>query len=224
MRKAKEYKVALFEGYDAGTTDFAPFINKIPKEVDAVMGGGHFADTTTFARQLYEKKVQTKMIALLVAPPEPKFAELGAACISVVGTSQWEPAAKYSPEAAKKAGVEYFGLSVVDFTKSYQAKYEGEIPSYHSAGGYAAGLILQKAIQQAGSTDTAKVKAVLDSMHMMTFYGDIKFDNTPKAHGLQVGHDMVYIQWQYDKDGKAVKQVVWPEAAATASPIVCPAR
>ncbi len=24
------------------------------------MGGGHFADTTTLTRQLYEKKVQTK--------------------------------------------------------------------------------------------------------------------------------------------------------------------
>jgi len=222
--ESKGYKVPLFEGYDAGTTDFAPFINKIPQPVDAIMGGGHFADTSTFAKQLYEKKTKTQMIALLVAPPEPKFAELGAACISVVGSSQWEPAAKYSPEAAKKAGVEYFGISALDFTKSYQAKYEGEVPSYHSAGGYAAGLILQKAIQQAGSTDTAKVKAVLDSMNLMTFYGDIKFDNTPKDHGLQVGHDMVYIQWQYDKQGKAVKEVVWPTAAATADAIVCPAR
>jgi branched-chain amino acid transport system substrate-binding protein len=206
--ESKGYKVPLFEGYDSGATDFAPFINKIPQPVDAIMGGGHFADTSTLAKQLYEKKTKTQMIALLVAPPEPKFAELGAACISVVGSSQWEPAAKYSPEAAKKAGVEYFGISALDFTKSYQAKYEGEIPSYHSAGGYAAGLILQKAIQQAGSTDTAKVKAVLDSMNLMTFYGDIKFDNTPKNHGLQVGHDMVYIQWQYDKQGKAVKEVV----------------
>ncbi len=222
--EGKGYQVVLFEGYDSGTTDFAPFINKIPAGVDAIMGGGHFADTTTFAKQLYEKKINTRLIALLVAPPEPKFAELGAACISVVGSSQWEPAAKYSPEAAKKAGVEYFGVSPVDFTKSYQAKYEGEIPSYHSAGGYAAGLILQSAIQQAGSTETAKVKAALDSMNMMTFYGNIKFDNTPKAHGLQVGHDMVYIQWQHDKEGKAVKQVVWPEAAATESAIVCPAR
>ena len=78
----KGMQVPLFEGYDSGTTDFAPFINKIPAGSDAVMGGGHFADTTTFARQLYEKKVPTKMIALLVAPPEPKFAELGEACIS----------------------------------------------------------------------------------------------------------------------------------------------
>ena len=222
--EGKGMQVPLFEGYDSGTTDFAPFINKIPKDVDAVMGGGHFADTTTFARQLYEKKVQTKMIALLVAPPEPKFAELGAACISVVGSSQWEPAAKYSPEAAKKAGVEYFGISVVDFTKSYQAKYEGEIPSYHSAGGYAAGLILQKAIETAGSTDTDKVKAALDKEDMYTFFGPIKFDTNPKLHGLQIGHEMVYIQWQHDKQGKAVKEVVWPTDAATASPFLCPVR
>jgi branched-chain amino acid transport system substrate-binding protein len=220
----KGYKVPLFEGYDSGTTDFAPFINKIPLPVGAIMGGGHFADTTTFAKQLYEKKINTSMIALLVAPPESKFAELGAACISVIGSSQWEPQAKYSPEAAKQAGKEYFGISAIDFTKSYQAKYEGEIPSYHSAGGYVAGLILQMAIAQAGSTDTAKVKAELDKMDVMTFYGDIKFDNTPKAHGLQLGHDMVFIQWQYDKQGKAVKEVVWPEAAATASAMVCPAR
>ena len=149
-------QVPLFEGYDSGTTDFAPFINKIPAGVDAVMGGGHFADTTTFARQLYEKKVPTKMIALLVAPPEPKFAELGEACISVIGSSQWEPLAKYSPEAAKAEKVEWFGPTVPDFIKLYQAKYGKEEPSYHSAGGYAAGLILQKAIEKAGSTDTDK--------------------------------------------------------------------
>jgi len=219
----KGYQVPLFEGYDTATTDFAPFINKIPQPVGAIMGGGHFADTTTFAKQLYEKKVNASMTALLVAPPEPKFAELGEACISVIGSSQWEPQATYSADSAKKAGMEYFGISVADFIKSYQAKFN-EIPSYHSAGGYVSGLILQKAIQEAGSTDTAKVKAVLDKMNLMTFYGVIKFDDSPKAHGLQVGHDMVYIQWQKGKDGKPVKQVVWPEAASTASAMVRPAR
>ena len=28
--ESKGYNVVLFEGYDSGTTDFAPFINKIP--------------------------------------------------------------------------------------------------------------------------------------------------------------------------------------------------
>jgi ABC-type branched-subunit amino acid transport system substrate-binding protein len=221
--EGKGMQVAMFEGYDSGTTDFAPFINKIPKGIDAVMGGGHFADTTTFARQLYEKKVPTKMIALLVAPPEPKFAELGAACISVVGSSQWEPMAKYSPEAAKKENVAWFGPTVPEFIKLYQAKYGKEEPSYHSAGGYAAGLILQKAIESAGSIDTDKVKAALDKEDMYTFYGRIKFD-TGKMHGIQTGHEMIYIQWQKGKDGKPVKVAVWPQAAATGTPFLCPAR
>jgi branched-chain amino acid transport system substrate-binding protein len=219
----KGLKVALFEGYDSGTADFAPFINKIPAGVDAIMGGGHFADTTTFAKQLYEKKINTKMIALLVAPPEPKFAELGEACISVIGSSQWEPLAKYSPETAKAANLEFFGPTGADFVSSYKAKFNEE-PSYHSAGGYVAGTILQNAILKSGSTDTAKVKEAMDAMDLMTFYGRIKFDADPKNHGLQIGHEMVYIQWAKDKQGKPVKEVVWPEAGKTASAFVCPAR
>ncbi len=221
--EGKGYQVVLFEGYEPGTTDFAPFINKIPAGVDAVMGGGHFADTSTFAKQLYEKKVNTKLIALLVAPPEPKFAELGEACISVIGSSQWEPLANYTPESAKAAGLEWYGTSVKDFTSAYKKKFNEE-PSYHSAGGYVAGLILPKAMEKAGAADTAMVKAAMDAMDLMTFYGRLKFDPSPKAHGLQVGHDMVYIQWQKDAQGKAVKPVVWPEAGKTASALVCPAR
>jgi ABC-type branched-subunit amino acid transport system substrate-binding protein len=218
----KGFKVVMFEGYDPSTTDFAPFINKIPPDVDAIMGGGHFADTTTLARQIYEKKVKTRMIALLVAPPEPKFAELGAACISVIGSSQWEPLARFTKESAKEAGVPWIGISGDDFVKAYKAKYN-EMPSYHSAGGYVAGMVLQAAIQQADSIDNAKVKKALDNMDNMSFYGHVKFATAAGDHGLQVGHDMVYIQWQKDKQGKPVKQVVWPAAGATASPFICPA-
>ncbi len=220
----KGYQIALFEGYDNGTTDFAPFINKIPEGVDAVMGGGHFADTTTFARQLYEKKTKAKMIALLVAPPEPKFGELGEACISVVGASQWEPAAKYSPEASKAEGLEWYGPTVEEFVKAYKAGFGNEEPSYHSAGGYAAGLILQKAIEKAGSIETEKVRAAIDQEDMYTFYGHIKFSTDQKTHGLQVGHEMIVVQWQKDAQGKPEKLAVFPPAAATAGGILCPAR
>jgi branched-chain amino acid transport system substrate-binding protein len=217
--EGKGYQVVLFEGYDSGTTDFAPFINKIPAGTDAIMGGGHFADTSTFAKQLSEKGVKAKMVALLVAPPEPKFAELGEAAVGVIGTSQWEPQAKYSPEAAKKEGLEWFGPTVAEFDQTYKAKYNEE-PSYHSAGGYVAGLLFQKALEKAGSTDTAKVKAALEAMDMYTFYGRIKFDTSPKNHGLQLGHDMVYTQWQKGPQGKLVNQIVWPEASKTAEALL----
>lgn len=216
--ETKGFQIALFEGYDSGATDFAPFINKIPADVDAVMGGGHFADTSTFAKQLFEKGVKAKMVALLVAPPEPKFAELGDAAYGVIGASQWQPEAKYSADTAKKANLEWFGISVADFDKTYQAKFKEE-PSYHSAGGYVAGLVLEYAIKKSGAIDTAKVKEVLDGMNLLTFYGHLKFDSSPKAHGLQVGHEMVYTQWQ-KKDGKLVNEVVWPDAAQTSKGIL----
>ena len=219
----KGYQVVLFEGYDSGTTDFAAFINKIPPGTDAIMGGGHFADTSTLTRQLYEKKINAKMFAFLVAPPEPKFAELGDACVGVIGPSQWEPGAKYSAEAAKAQGLEWYGPSVKEFYDSYTKKFNEE-PSYHSAGGYAAGLILQWAIEKAGSLDSEKVKQALDQMKVMTFYGVIQFDTSKENHGLQIGHDMVYIQWFKTPQGKFVKEIVWPEAAASAKAFVPPAR
>ncbi len=220
---SKGYNVVLFEGYDKDTTDFAAFINKIPPKTDAIMGGGHFADTSTLVKQLFEKKINTKLFAFLVAPPEPKFAEIGEACYAVVGPSQWEPGAKYSADAAKKEGMDWFGPSVEEFVGSYKKKY-GEDPTYHSAGGYAAALILQAAMEKAGSTDTDKVNKALDDMNMMIFFGVTKFDTSKESHGLQAGHDMVYIQWFKDPKGEFNKEIVWPPAAAAAKPFVCPAR
>lgn len=210
------YEVVLFEGYDSGTTDFAPFINKIQEaNPQAILGGGHFQDGSTFARQLSEKKLGVEYIALLVAPPEPAFAELGDAAVGVIGPSQWEPQAAFTADSARQAGLEWFGISNAEFVKQYQAAY-GEEPSYHSAGGYAAGLVLQTAIEKAGSTDSAAIKAVLDEMDLLTFYGRLKFESAPEAHGLQIGHDMVYIQWQKDAGGRLAKQVVWPKEGRTA--------
>ncbi len=208
--ESKGFEVVMFEGYDGETTDFAPFINKIvAAKPDAIMGGGHFNDGSTFARQLFEKGATPKMEVLLVAPPNLKFADLGDAAVGIIGPSQWEPKANYSEASAKKAGLEWYGLSVADFTNNYKAKYD-EDPGYHAAGGYAAGLVLQYAIQKADSTDPAKVKEALDSVDMLTFFGHINFDNTAEAHGLQQAHSMVYVQWQKDASGNLVKEVVWP--------------
>jgi len=93
-----------------------------------------------------------------------------------------------------------------------------EEPSYHSMGWYAAGLIMEKAIIDADSTGTAAVVEALDGMDILTCYGRIKFETVPEAHGLQIGHDMVYIQWQR-QGGALVKEVVWPLEGATAEAV-----
>jgi ABC-type branched-subunit amino acid transport system substrate-binding protein len=211
------YNIVLFEGYDSGTTDFAPFINEITANApDAILGGGHFADGSSFAKQLYDKKVPVRFISLLVAPPEPTFADIGDAALTVVGPSQWEPQVSYSADSAKAAGLTWYGISVKDFIAEYQAKYNAD-PSYHSAGGYMAGLLLQKAIEDTGSLDPAQLKTYLDGVDLLTFYGHIKFSTDAQTHGKQVAHSMVYIQWQKDSSGKLVKQIVWPAEAKSAN-------
>ncbi len=208
--EAQGYDVVLFEGYDTGTTDFAPIINKIEAAApDAMMGGGHFADGQQFAKSMFEKNLAVKFIALLVAPPEPTFAEIGDAAMNVVGPSQWEPLAAFTPD---------LGPTGADFVAAYKAKY-GEDPSYHAAGGYQAGLILQKAIETAGSLDTDAITAALEGEDMTTFFGGVKFDTSAENHGLQLGHSMVYIQWQKDASGNLAKQVVWPAAGKTADAV-----
>ncbi len=207
--KSLGFTVALHEGYEPGTADFAPFLNKIAADTEAIMGGGHFADGATFAKQLYEKRTPAKFISLLVAPPEPKFAELGESAVGVIGPSQWEPGANYTAETAKALGVSWYGPTVAEFSAAYQARFHEE-PSYHSAGGYSACLILQNALAQAGTLDTEAVRAAMDKTDMMTYFGRIRFDTDPARHGLQQGHEMVYIQWQKDASGKLVKQVIWP--------------
>ena len=217
--KAQGYEVVLFEGYDTGTTDFAPFINKAQEAgPDAIMGGGHFQDGSTFAKQLYEKKVPVKFVALLVAPPEPTFSELGDAALGIIGPSQWEPQAAFTAESAQKVGLTFYGPSSADFVQAYQATYNEE-PSYHAAGGYVAGLILQNALEEAGSLDALAIKAALDNMDLSTFFGHIQFSTNADSHGLQIGHSMVYIQWQKDSSGALVKQVVWPAEGKTAETV-----
>ena len=214
--ESKGLTVVVSQGYDTGTTDFAPFINQIIAAApDAIIGGGHLVDGTTLAKQLYEKKVSARFISLLVAPPEPTFADIGDSAQFIVGPSQWERQVKYGDAGAKALGIPYYGITVDAFTSAYRAMFNAP-PSYHSAGGYAAGLVLQKALEDAGSTDPAKVRAAMDKLDLMTFFGHLKFSTDVKTHGKQVAHDMVYVQWLKGTDGKLATQIVWPTEAKSA--------
>src|SRR5271166_3124201 len=70
--------VVFSERYAPNTTDFSAILDKvIASKATVLLGGGHYADGSTLAKQLYEHKVPVKMVALLVAPDSPKWPELG---------------------------------------------------------------------------------------------------------------------------------------------------
>ncbi len=211
--KAIGMDLVFDEAYAPNTTDFGPLINKIiSAKADALIGGGHYADGATLARQVYDHKAPLDFVSLLVAPDSPKFATLGEAATNVTAPSQWAPQATFKPD---------FGPDPKAFGDAYRTAYGSE-PSYHAAGGYAAGLILQHAIEQAGTLDQDQVAAKLDQTNIEIFYGHVQFFTDPGRHGLQAGHSMVIVQWQ-KKGGQLVKEVIWPKAGATA-PLAYPLR
>ena len=217
--ESEGFEVVLEEGYASETTDFGPVINKIVESgATVLLGGGHYPDGSTFARQLYERKVGLKFVSLLVAPADSKFPELGDAALGVSTSSQWELAATHTKEEADALSKEWYGPTGEEFAAAYEAA-TGEKPTYHVAGGYMTGLVLQKAIEDADSVDPEKVKAALEAMDIFTFYGGIKFDTSPEAHGLQIGHQMVVAQWQEDEAGELVRKVIWPADVANADPL-----
>ena len=206
LAKQQGATVVLDESYSASTTDFGPLINKvISAKADALLGGGHYPDGSTLARQLFDQKAGLKWVTLLVAPDTPKFAELGDAAVGISVPSQWMPQVTFKPD---------FGPTAQEFAARFNDKYK-IAPGYHAAGGFAAGLILQHAIEQAGSIDQAKVAAVLNKIDVTTLFGRTKFSTDPKEHGLQIAHAMVLGQWQ-KKGGQLVKEVIWPHDAKTA--------
>jgi branched-chain amino acid transport system substrate-binding protein len=204
--EAAGLQVVMDESYAPSTTDFGPIVNKIiSSNADAFMGGGHYSDGATLARQMYDQKAGMKWVSILVAPGDDKFGELGPAALGVTVGSQWEIQVNYKPE---------FGPTSQEFTKAYEAKYNAK-PDYHSASGYTSGAILLHAIEQANSIEPEKVAAALNATDVTTFFGHIKFAADPGHHGLQMAHPMVLAQWQ-KVNGKPGRQVVWPLEAKSA--------
>jgi branched-chain amino acid transport system substrate-binding protein len=208
LKQAKEagLEIVMNESYSPSTTDFGPIVNKvISSNADAFMGGGHYSDGATLARQMHDQKANLKWISILVAPGDDKFGELGPAALGVTVPSQWELQVSYKPQ---------FGPTSAQFAKAFLDKYHVKA-DYHAASGYTSGVVLQHAIEQAGSIEPEKVAAALNATDITTFFGHIKMSTDPAHHGLQVAHEMVLAQWQM-VDGKLGRQVVWPDAAKSA--------
>jgi len=206
--QAKEagFDIVLDESYAPSTTDFGPIVNKIvSSNADAFLGGGHYSDGATLARQMHDQKANMKWISILVAPADDKFGELGPGALGVTVPSQWEQQVNYKPQ---------FGPTTQEFAKAFEAKFKHKA-DYHTASGYTSGVVLQHAIEQAGSLDPEKVTAALNATDITTFFGHIKFATDAGHHGLQVAHEMVLAQWQME-NGKLARQVVWPTAAQSA--------
>jgi len=183
---SKGMQIVFNKSYPAAAPDVSGLISQAKAaNPDIVMNSGHLAESIAINKAAKQLGLNAKIFAYSVGPSTPDFiSALGADANYVYDGSQWTPQVKYKPS---------FYLSVADYVKAYQKKYNStEPPYYHVAESTAGCLAFEKAIDNAGSLDPSKVRDALAALDVMTFFGEIKFD----SRGINIYKPMVVEQIQ----------------------------
>ncbi len=179
-------QVVLNEKFPMGAKDVSSLLSQVKaKNPDMLLVAGFFTDGTLVVSQLKELKWSPKLLAFTIAASIPDFRKtLGADAENVFGAEWWLPNMKYEDK--------FYG-SARKFADDFKARY-GIEPTYHAASPAVSGLILQKALEKAGSLDSDKVADALRTLDIETFFGKIKFDaqgrnvaGVPGAFQIQKG-------------------------------------
>jgi branched-chain amino acid transport system substrate-binding protein len=185
----KGINVVFNQKYPNGSTDVSGVLSQAKAtHPDILMNSGHLAEAIAINKAAKDLKLDAKIAAYSVGPSTPDFiSALGKDANYVYDGSQWTAQVKYTPS---------FYLSVAEYTAAYKKKYGGsDDPDYHVAESTAACLAFQKALENAGSLDPAKVRDALAALDVMTFFGQIKFD----SRGVNTFKPMVVEQIQGGK-------------------------
>lgn len=151
---------------------------------------------------LWRKGRRLKATAVVAAGIDRFRLELGNYVDGFIGPSQWEP-----PSRAGRGRLpnSYFGPSPVKVMESLRRAGDaaGGLPvDYPMAQAYAAGLVAQQCVQQAGTLEPSLLWAAAGQADFHTFFGRFRID---PENGRQVGRSVAIIQWQQGR-----KVVIWP--------------
>ncbi|CAM5423802.1 Leucine-, isoleucine-, valine-, threonine-, and alanine-binding protein OS=Afipia felis OX=1035 GN=braC_3 PE=3 SV=1 [Afipia felis] len=184
--KAAGFDVVMDERYSTNATDFSSLLSQIrSKNVDAVLVAGHETEILNFVRQAKSLAVAPKMYSFTVGVPSEDFRKaLGKDADYAFGMTAWLPSADLKDR--------WFG-DAAKFEAEYKTKFNYE-PDYHAASGAADVEALAQAIEDAGSTDPAKVRDALAKVKFESLYGPIAF-----AENGQIDLPQTVIQVQGEK-------------------------
>jgi branched-chain amino acid transport system substrate-binding protein len=173
--------------FQFNTTDFSNILTAVKsKEPDLIYFAGFPADTFSFFRQVKELNVNAKMFAgtLCAGNPDwiPTMKKDGN---YVIGELPWHQDMGYKDQF-------FSSKSFYDFW----LKRHKEPANTLSAPGFATGLLIQLAIEKAGSLDQTKIRDALRAMEVETFFGKFKWDEK----GRNIAGRMGVVQTQNEKD------------------------
>lgn len=100
--------------------------------------------------------------------------------------SQWEPEARFDVD---------YGPSGSEFLQHYDRATSWPV-DYPAAQSYAAGLIVQRCVEETGCLEPRDLRAVAGELRLTTFFGPFGID---ARTGRQLAHQMLVTQWQGGK-------------------------
>jgi branched-chain amino acid transport system substrate-binding protein len=178
--------------YAVGTMDHSAALSAIKAgNPDWIYVTGYTQDLILARKQMADLGVKAPIISMVAGPAYKEYIDgLGTLANGVNSSSWWHQATSY-----KGVGV---WPTTEDFYREFLAKEKSD-PDYVHASCAAAVVVLQDAIEKAGSIDKSKVRDALAKTDVTTFYGPVKFS----ANGMNQARDLPIIQVQ-DKQIKVL--------------------
>lgn len=198
---SKGFKVILNKQYPAGTTNLYQLLTAVKDaNPDIIVNSGHLVEAIAINKEAKDLRLNSKMFVYSVGPTMPEFATtLGRDANYVYTGSQWTAQAKYRPA---------YYMTSQQYVAAYQKRFRtDQEPNYQVADATAAGIALEKAIENANSLDSEKVRQALASLDLITFFGRIKFNS--------VFQD-TYKPMLVEQIQGTHRQTVWPAESAGA--------
>lgn len=198
--QAKGLQIVYNQKYPNGSTNLYNLVNEVKaKNPDIVINSGHLLEAVAVNKAAMDLRLNAKMFAYSVGPTMPDFVKaLGTQADFVVTGSQWTAQAQYKSD---------YYLTGTQYVAAYRKKFQTtDEPNYQVADATAAGIALEKAIENAGSLDPEKVRDAIASLDLHCFFGRIKFD----SNGQNSSKPMLVEQIQ-----SGHRQTVWPPELAS---------
>jgi len=197
--KQRKLDIVYFERYAIGTLDHAASLTQLAAaRPDWIVITGYINDLILVRKQLADLRVESQALTMINGPAYDEWISAAGKLSDNVTTASWfHPVLSYKSE-------DVFG-STSKFIELFHKKF-GSNPDFTQASGAAVGVILQQAIERAGSIDRDAVRAELKKGGFKTFFAPITFGPNGMADS--------YIPPVYQIQGGKV-QVVYPEEIAT---------
>ncbi|MDA1271172.1 MAG: amino acid ABC transporter substrate-binding protein [Chloroflexi bacterium] len=186
--------------FPAASEDFTATVGAIAAaRPDVAVVVGRMQNDILLARQLAESGTKVGVVSVVAAGIQGFQDALSGLADRFLGPSQWEPEARYAPD---------FGPATEQVTASLRRDGH-QFVDYPMAQAYAAGVVVQRCLEEAGTADSHALREAASNLSFTTFYG--RFEIVGET-GRQTGRETLLVQWQ---DGRKI--IVWPPPFAQGS-------